>query len=242
MHSGLPESDIRMDEKVLLWKLVSLLVEHDGVLEGKPVVEEAVRNLLTVATPVNQLPKGNKFSTDLPDAFDVNALSTLRTHLYDGDREKAVWHAADQRLWAHALLIASTLPRETWKQVVQEFVRKEIRKAGEPIAALYQVFAGNWEESIDELVPVSARAGFQMVSAHGNGTPKDALAGLDKWRETLLLVLNNRSPSDVHPAEARAPGGPFRARRVSGLRDPWHGPPALPKKAPVANPVPREER
>jgi hypothetical protein len=205
IQSGLPESDVRMEEKVLLWKFVSLLVEHDGVLEGKPGVEEAVRKLLTVAPPVDEtlggrLLNGNQFSTGLPDAFDPSALSTLRTHLYHGDREKAVWHAADQRLWAHALLIASTLPREIWKQVVQEFVRKEIRKASdnnEPIAALYQVFAGNWEESIDELVPVSARAGFQMVNTHGNGTPKDALAGLDKWRETLLLVLNNRSPSDV---------------------------------------------
>lgn len=206
MQSGLPEADVRMEEKVLLWKFVSVLVENDGVLEGKPGVEEAVRKLLSVAPPVDEalsswLLNGSQSSTTgLPDAFDPNALSTLRTHLYHGDREKAVWHAADQRLWAHALLIASTQPTEIWKQVVQEFVRKEIRKASdnnEPIAALYQVFAGNWEESIDELVPVSARAGFQMVSTHGNGTPKDALAGLDKWRETLLLVLNNRSPNDV---------------------------------------------
>lgn len=206
MQSGLPGVDVRMEEKVLLWKVVALLVEHDGVLEGKPAVEEAVRNLFAIAPPIDHPSgagglNGNQAPTVLPDAFDPNVLGTLRTHLYQGEREKAVWHAVDQRLWAHALLIASTLPREIWKQVVQEFVRKEISKAGDinqPVAALYQIFAGNWEESIDELVSVSARAGFQMVSTSGGGAPKDALAGLNKWRDTLLLVLNNRSPSDVN--------------------------------------------
>ena len=206
MQSGLPGVDIRMEEKVLLWKVVALMVDHDGVLEGKPDVDEAVRNLLAIAPPVDPPGSagglnGNQASVVLPDAFDANVLATLRTHLYQGEREKAVWHAVDQRLWAHALLIASTLPPEIWKQVVQEFVRKEISKAGDinqPVAALYQIFAGNWEESIDELVSVSARAGFHMISTGTGGAPKDALAGLNKWRDTLLLVLNNRSPNDVN--------------------------------------------
>ena len=205
MQSGLPiHPDVRSLEKIMLWKLMILFIEHDGQLEGVPAMDEAVRKLLssTGATQETFISEPHQLSSGLqPEAFDPNALSILRDFLSKGEREKAVWHAIDQRLWAHGLLIASTLQKDIWKQVVQEFVRKEIRKAGdntESLAALYQVFAGNWEESIDELVSVSARAGFQMVSTgNSSGTPKDALAGLNRWRETLALILHNRSPGDV---------------------------------------------
>ena len=84
--------------------------------------------------------------------------------------------------------------------MVQEFVRKEVRDKA--LAALFQVFAGNMEESIDELVSMSARAGFQMINTGSSGPQQDALAGLEKWRETLLLVLNNRSPGDTQALAA----------------------------------------
>lgn len=192
----------RSEERILLWKVMSLLVEHDGNLEGSPAVEAAVKSLLTSETIPDPVSATQEDLTSQPEAFDPLAVKALRSHLYAGEREKAVWHAVDQRLWAHALLIASTLnDKDIWKQVVQEFVRKEVRKSAgentEALAALYQVFAGNWEESIDELVSVSARSGFQMVSTTGKGGEKDALAGLDRWRETLLLVLNNRSVGDA---------------------------------------------
>ncbi|KIV98959.1 hypothetical protein, variant 3 [Verruconis gallopava] len=195
----------RSEERILLWRIMNLLVEHDGTLEGTPAVEAAVRALLTPSLH-DTVPAADDLDacrTNMqPEAFDPQAVKTMRLHLYAGEREKAVWHAVDQRLWAHALLIASTLnEKEIWKQVVQEFVRKEVRRIGkntEALAALYQVFAGNWEESIDELVSVSARSGFQMVSTtSGSSHQKDVLAGLDKWRETLLLVLNNRSTGDA---------------------------------------------
>src|SRR4051794_6882862 len=98
------------------------------------------------------------------------------------------------------MLISNTVSKELYKQVAQEFIQKEVKIIGdnvEPLAALYEIFAGNFEESIDELVPPSARAGFQMVSAsNGTGPSKDALDGLDRWRETLGLVLSNRSTDD----------------------------------------------
>jgi hypothetical protein len=195
----------KSEERILLWRVMTLLIEHDGTLEGNPEIETAVRTLMTptMADPIAATEEIDPSRANVqPEAFDPLAVKVLRTHLYAGEREKAVWHAVDQRLWAHALLVASTLnDKEIWKQVVQEFVRKEVRKGGEnteALAALYQVFAGNWEESIDELVSVSARSGFQMVSTAGSGAAqKDALTGLDKWRETLLLVLNNRSTGDA---------------------------------------------
>jgi hypothetical protein len=191
---------VRLEERILLWKVLSLLVEHDGVLEGTPAVSEAVKQLLKqVDIPTlgsTGLPLAESTGNILPDASSAVEVAVLRSFLKTGDAEKAVWHAVDQRLWGPAFLISSTLSKDIWKQVIQEFVRKEVRDKA--LAALFQVFAGNWDESIDELVSVSARAGFQMVNTTTGPTgQQDALAGLEKWRETLLLIMSNRSPGDA---------------------------------------------
>jgi hypothetical protein len=187
----------RLEERILLWRVLSLLVEHDGVLEGTPAVDEAAKKLVSLS-PILADPKLDVLRSGeaiLPDAPTPTELGILRSHLYQGDRKQAVFHAMDQRLWGPALLIASTLEKDIWKQVVHEFIQKEVRDKA--LASLFQVFAGNWEESIDELVSTSVRAGFHMVNTSaGAGQQQDALAGLEKWRETLLLIINNRSPGD----------------------------------------------
>ncbi|MCJ1353529.1 MAG: hypothetical protein MMC33_003515 [Icmadophila ericetorum] len=213
-HQVLEEIRKRHEEKVLLWQVIRVLVEFDGVIEGNIAAEKAVRSILSpemsvgavsgqisyeATLPTRSTIRRNTLKS-LPTAEDSEALEAIRNLLLQGEREKAVWSAVDQRLWGHAMLISSTLPREVWKNVIHEFVRQEVRMYGEnteSIAALYDVFAGNWEEIIDELVPPSARAGLQMVSkASGPGPAKNALDGLDRWRETLSLILSNRSPDD----------------------------------------------
>lgn len=207
-----PEPHKRHEEKLLLWKIIKVLVEHDGVLEGTADVQKSLRNVISPGlqgSGSDQTYNGDVMAASMyqpagassqPDAVDPQTLEKLRNDLLSGDREKAVWGAVDGRLWGHAMLIASTLDKSIWKQVVQEFVRREVRNAGgntESLAALYEIFAGNLEESIDELVPPSARAGLQMVSKLAGPEPtKNALDGLDRWRETLGLVLSNRSAED----------------------------------------------
>ena len=204
-----PEPYKRHDEKVLLWKVMRIMVENDGVLEG---IADNQKSLRDVIFPGLHTPETNQAYTDdqgiyqpvglpvQPDAIDSGLLERIRKDLLIGDREKAVWRAVDHRHWGHALIISSTLDKSVWRQVVQEFVRREVRSVGnnaESLAALYEVFAGNLEESIDELVPLSARAGLQMVSKLTRQAPtKNALDGLDRWRETLGLILENRSPDD----------------------------------------------
>ncbi|TGO90233.1 hypothetical protein BPOR_0073g00080 [Botrytis porri] len=210
----LSHDDKRTEERLLLWKILQVFIENDGILEGNPIVEKAVRAVLSpgIDNEVSQesplyatradLSGISSSSTNLTtaDPVDPAAVDRMRKHLLRGDREKAVWEAVDKRLWAHAMLISNTVSKELYKQVAQEFVQKEVKNVGdntEPLAALYEIFAGNFEESIDELVPPSARAGFQMVSTSTSLTSsKDALEGLDRWRETLGLVLSNRSTDD----------------------------------------------
>lgn len=212
----LPDPRKRLEEKVLLLKVLRALVEHDGVLEGNSTVEKLTRNILSPEVAENGSSREadpsyvtgadlvgiskRSGSAVLSDSVNHEFVESLRKLLVNGEREKAVWHAVDKRLWAHAMLISSTLSKDVWKQVAQEFVRQEVKLVGnntESLAALYEVFAGNWEESIDELVPPSARAGLQMVSKIPNSGPtKNALDGLDRWRETLSLILSNRSTGD----------------------------------------------
>ncbi|KAL2786824.1 Sec23-binding domain of Sec16-domain-containing protein [Aspergillus keveii] len=209
---NLPDSHKRHDEKILLWKIVRVLVEHDGGVQSSPELQKALTGVLfpnlQTAEPEDSA-YGNSFqsfapqalhTTSRPDGTDSTSLGIIHNNLLLGEREKAVWSAADNRLWGHAMIIASTLDQAVWKQVVQEFVRREVKSAtgnAESLAALYEIFAGNFEESIDELVPPSARAGLKMISkVDGQGASKDALAGLESWKDTLGLVLSNRSTDD----------------------------------------------
>ncbi|ROW08966.1 hypothetical protein VMCG_02969 [Cytospora schulzeri] len=217
--SNLSHEDKRAVERVLLWKILSIFVENDGILEGNPTVEKAVRDVLfltpagkdEVASPIYA--NGNGFggfagessATQMqPDSVDSGTIQQLKKSLLGGEREKAVWDAADKRLWGHALLIANTVSPDLYHKVSQEFIKKEVNFPGhnnESLAALYAVLSGNYTESVDELVPVHARAGVQMV-ASSSGPTTGGVEGLEKWRETLTLVLSNRSTGDVQALQS----------------------------------------
>ncbi|KIW56945.1 hypothetical protein PV05_05557 [Exophiala xenobiotica] len=209
---ALPNNNIRHHEKLLLWRIVKTLVEHDGVLDGPAL--KTVNLILAPEVHALDENEATQYRADdaasgiyrpsgtnaPPDSVDPMAVEVLRKRLLSGDRQAAVFHAMDSRLWSHALIISSTMERSYWSQVVREFVRQEVKTVGEnaeSLSALYEVFGGNLEESIDELVPPSARAGLQMVSKVDSAGPtKNALDGLNRWRETLSLILNNRCQGD----------------------------------------------
>jgi hypothetical protein len=95
-------------------------------------------------------------------------------------------------------LISGTVGKDLWKRVVEEFVKSEVKTLGEgseSLAVLYATLAGNWEESVDELIPPSARMGMPMLST-SRGQEQSLDDRLGKWRETLALILSNRSPGD----------------------------------------------
>ena len=210
----LPDPAKCHEERILLCKIIRVLVEHDGIIEGKAAAEQAVRAILSpeleqghaapIPQPTFNAPLIGITQQAAPSHLSAmggsQTLEEMRRMLLRGDREQAVWHAVDGRLWAHAMLLASTLEGTIMKQVSQEFVRQEIKTSGrntESLAAMFQIFAGNWEESVDELVPPSARAGLQMVSKTAAAGPtKNALDGIDRWRETLTLILANRTTND----------------------------------------------
>jgi hypothetical protein len=219
IHAHPSHEDKRAVERVLLWKILRIFVEHDGVLEGNPAVEKAVRDILTPGLDAsnNAVPYmngaaslglgGSAATVMQSDGVSSATVEQIRRHLLTGDSEKAIWAAADQRLWGHALLLANALAPNLYKQVAQEFIKKEVNFPGhnnESLATLYEVLSGNQEESVDELVPSHARAGLQLVATSATSGPsKDAVEeGLDKWRETLNLILSNRSTGDVRAIDS----------------------------------------
>jgi hypothetical protein len=217
-HSQLSIEAKRAVERLLLWKILRVFIEFDGTLEGSPAVEKAVRDLLSpgTMTPTAEndalFPADGGVSTEAhpvtsmqADGADTNAMEQIRHHLLKGDREAAVWAAADRRLWGHAMLISNTVSPDLYKQVAQEFVRKEVNYPGhsnQSLGALYKVLSGNFDDCVDELVPVHARAGLQLVSTVAASDTTNVADGLDKWRETLTLILSNRCTDDIHGLHA----------------------------------------
>ncbi|KAK1253430.1 hypothetical protein MKX07_001507 [Trichoderma sp. CBMAI-0711] len=218
-HPQLSHEAKRTIERLLLWKILRIFVEYDGVLEGNPAAEKAVRDVLSPGTVTPTAENDALFPVDptigitgtavtsmQADGADAATMEQIRRHLLKGDRETAVWTAVDKRLWGHAMLISHTVSPDLYKRVAQEFVRKEVNHPGqnnESLAALYKVLSGNYDDCVDELVPVHARAGMRLVSTGSSSEPtKDAMEGLDKWRETLTLVLSNRSADDIRGLNA----------------------------------------
>ncbi|OQO00017.1 hypothetical protein B0A48_14220 [Cryoendolithus antarcticus] len=198
-----PDAKKRVEEKLVLWKLTRIYLEHDGVLEGTPKLEEEVRRiLLPNLAQLGQVAElqSPTSATVQPDPIDPQTLAQLRQALFEGQRERAVWLAEEKKLWGHAMLIASTMGPDVWKQIVGSFVRSQVKSVGSDarsLAALYQVFAGSADDVVDELVPPSARAGFRMISKSDGVAAGNPLDGLDQWRETLALVTSNRTPGDA---------------------------------------------
>lgn len=55
-----------------------------------------------------------------------SALDKIQDLLTQGERKAAYRYALDERLWAHAMIIASSIDKEAWKEVVNEFIRSEL--------------------------------------------------------------------------------------------------------------------
>lgn len=59
-------------------------------------------------------------------AVRPSALNMIQEFLYRGEKRKAYHYALDEKLWAHAMVIAGSIDKEAFKEVVNEFVRAEL--------------------------------------------------------------------------------------------------------------------
>ena len=95
-----------------------------------------------------------------------SALDKIQELLLLGDRRQAYQFAMDGKLWAHAMVIASSIDKESWKEVVNDFLRTELGIKddvglspstafnGDPVAGR----RGNWD---------SLRVAYSLFSGQG---------------------------------------------------------------------------
>lgn len=165
-----PEDSSRLSDRVALWKVMLALLQADSTTK-KPSknLMDAIRKILD---PFVQVESSEELATFAPavDIYqrnlhrrtsslgngtsrglkteDINRLVDL---LKVGQRENALKYALDQHLWAHALIVASSVGPSHWIDTVFEFVREEIRvfpsQSARDLALMYRTFSGAGADS-----------------------------------------------------------------------------------------------
>ncbi|KAF9246504.1 Sec23-binding domain of Sec16-domain-containing protein [Melanogaster broomeanus] len=206
----------QLEGKLVLVRLLKIMVENDGVLSGSPQIDTAVRAALLprIAGTIGEVGQDGlavsslpAFGSPTPNAYGLPAtipvrneapisvstllpssLDKIQEFLVRGQRRQAYHYALDEKLWAHALIIASSMDKEAWKEAVNEFLKAELgaREAHqhttpsvrgkdvlppqpngrEWLRVAYSVFSGQGPAAVQELVPTSllsrATTGLQV--------------------------------------------------------------------------------
>lgn len=80
-------------------------------------------------------------------------LEKIEEFLTRGERKRAYHYALDEKLWAHAMVIASSIDKDAWKEVVGEFLKAELTSKSsetssgiihgrESLRVVYSLFSG----------------------------------------------------------------------------------------------------
>jgi COPII coat assembly protein SEC16 len=176
-----------------------------------PEIEKSVKEILmpqTATLPAPEEPESFgvtasalAMSSAAQTSADPNALATynlttdflrsMRTSLMQGDKASAIRKAIDQKMWGHALLIASSVSPIVWRETVETFIRCELRETGskefESLRFLYGALGGEGADAVTELLPPINR---MVSSIQASATSQSAK--FEYWKESLGMVLLNR--------------------------------------------------
>jgi len=123
----------------------------------------------------------------------------MRTFLMQGDRQNAIRKAVDQRMWGHALLIASSVNQTVWRDTVEQFIRSELRDTGtkdfDSLRFLYGLLGGEAENAVNELLPPINRMVSSIHPSASSQTPR-----FGSWKESAGMVLLNKGSMDCSPS------------------------------------------
>ena len=122
-------------------------------------------------------------------------LRSMRALLMQGDRQNAIRKAVDQKMWGHALLIASSVSPLVWRETVEQFIRSELRdtrsKDFDSLRFLYGTLGGEGPDAVNELLPPINRI---ISSVHPSTSSRTARFA--SWKESLGMVLLNQGTMD----------------------------------------------
>ncbi|KAF1806702.1 Sec23-binding domain of Sec16-domain-containing protein [Mucor lusitanicus] len=170
--------------KALLWRVVQVMLEHSAcVLGDGGELDKAIIALVSS-------------SAQDSSASSEGLLDQLEAYLNKGDREGACQFANDHDMWAHSLVIASSVDGDLFKKTVTQFIQRELFSAETELAPqvpgdkkalrmLYSVFNGAGADAVSE---------YAKTSAHADAVYTDET--LQEWQSALALILANRSAND----------------------------------------------
>ncbi|KAG2231107.1 hypothetical protein INT48_008497 [Thamnidium elegans] len=186
IESRVPEFE---ESKALLWNIVKLMIQYqDHTLGDGGELDKSITKLL--CTQSNE-------QTHL-------SLDKLEEFLIQGDRDGACQFAAENDMWAHALIISQSQDSEAFKRVMAQFIDRELFSTGDDelkvqvpgdkksLRMLYSVFSGAGADAVMELARNS-------VDEHPTVCTKESL---QDWKKALGLVLRNRSSNDLESIKA----------------------------------------
>ncbi|THH10201.1 hypothetical protein EW145_g1508 [Phellinidium pouzarii] len=230
----------RADGRLALVRLLRVLVNHDGQLHGSPASENAIREailprlaLTQDATKFLNAPTGAALASgSFGSASDKekplaeyavrpSALETLQDFLLRGEKRKAYHYALDEKLWAHAMVISSSMDKEAFKEVVNEFIRTELgvkpgTRAGAPVMngheslrLAYSLYSGQSSTAVQHLFPTkSLQAGpslalqpptpMKYMTPLSPNFPLPSLATnipseiLSQWQEYAIMLFSGQ--------------------------------------------------
>ncbi|KAL5511852.1 hypothetical protein ACEPAH_5070 [Sanghuangporus vaninii] len=241
----------RAEGKLSLVRLLRALVEHDGQLYGSSSAESAARAALLprIANPRDaseaiaflnaptavSLAKGTFGSTGNVEkplaeyAVHRSVLETIQDFLLRGEKRKAYHYALDEKLWAHAMVISSSIDKEAFKEVVTEFVRTELgaktesRSDGsmtnglESLRLAYSLYSGQSSSAVQHLLPIkSLQAGpsltlqpptpMNLMTPLSPNFPSPSQATsispeiLSKWPEHAIMLFSGQMGAESSSA------------------------------------------
>lgn len=194
----------KAEDRILLIRLLAIVLEQDGNVVNNPAFDEAVRALLLgeegaqqgatfapgFAEPLSNSGKGSDSSAVAPSLASPKHHDQIRELLLSGQRREAVAYATSQKLWSHAMVIASAVDQETWRRVANEFIEAEFGSDGgsdggsdavsddASLKLAYGLFSGQEPSTIYGLF----RSGATTTAAG--------------WRKSAAVVLANRCAGD----------------------------------------------
>lgn len=165
LENAMPQDDVN---RITVWKILLALIQDESTTQNpSETLKTAIRQILDPHVQVvSSEPSNNSFAPVI-DIYHRNLhrrttsigthhgkavqlssenINTLADLIKLGERKKALKYSLDNRLWVHALIIASSLSPQEWVSSVAEFVREEIREfpsqSARDLSLMYRIFSG----------------------------------------------------------------------------------------------------
>ncbi|KAJ3013457.1 hypothetical protein HKX48_005747 [Thoreauomyces humboldtii] len=181
-------------DQVLSMQLLKHVVEHDGeVLSNGKKEPAALKALLAILRPTHH------------DVSQGTYVEQIEAALLSADRLAAVKVAVSAGMWPYALIIASNVSKDVYRDVVLNFTRQEFsataaispttsqggRGAQPAMQVILNLFSGQGPAAFNDYLPAfdsnTVAEVQQIVPGHQ----------LDEWRNVLAIILANRTPGDL---------------------------------------------